>query len=182
MLAVFTCNSAHLAQRQQGRALAIQVVTMTLAALSNVALIAFCKLGIAGAALASVVTQYAAAGMQLLSLWQLRRRGGIRLSLRAASWSRAEETLSRLGPLSVMYLAKVRSGATDPNPVAVTCPPVLAAIQVSSTHCVRLARCLADDGLQRPRCGGLPVWYAISRRAPSHVARIRLLLFRQLPR
>jgi len=106
MLAVFTCNSAHLAQRQQGRALAIQVVTMTLAALSNVALIAFCKLGIAGAALASVVTQYAAAGMQLLSLWQLRRRGGIRLSLRAASWSRAEETLSRLGPLSVMYLAK----------------------------------------------------------------------------
>lgn len=107
-ISIFVCNSTHLAQRRQIRALAVQLAGMTSAIALNALFIAKMGLGIRGAAIASVATQYGIVALQLVSLLQIGKSGGVVLDLRRASWSRCVRTVSRLGPLSVMYICKVR--------------------------------------------------------------------------
>lgn len=119
-IAVFVCNSTHMAQRRQVRALALQLVGMAGAVALDAVLIGRLGLGVRGAAATAVVSQYGILAMQLASARQLARAGGVRLSVRMASASVAANTLRRLGPLSVMYVTKTLAYCTITAAAALT--------------------------------------------------------------
>ena len=119
-IAVFVCNSTHMAQRRQVRALLLQIVGMIAAVGLDVALIAHLGMGVRGAAVTAVLSQYLILAMQLTSARQLARAGGVRLSVRKASATVARNTLSRLGPLSVMYISKTLAYCTITAAAALT--------------------------------------------------------------
>lgn len=120
MSATFVFNHAHLAQRKQLRALFLQLAGMFTAVGLMTFFIAHLGLGLRGAAVAGVITQYAIFALQVGSARQLGRAGGLRVSFRKARWATMRGLFSRLGPLGLMYITKTAALCVITAAAAVT--------------------------------------------------------------
>ena len=107
ILSGFVCNSAHLAQKKQKRALQIALLgNLCLSIVLEIFFIGYMRWGVTGAAMTTVCVQYVILAMQMSSLRQLEKQGGLSVHPKHASWTCTVGTLKRLGPLSAMYLFK----------------------------------------------------------------------------